>query len=56
MAMGDSNGVTNGLTRLREENARLKGLLREHGAAFEAKSTAVAPTQKPMPQLPLEGK
>ncbi len=48
--------MNNELARLQEENARLKSMLREHGIAFEAESTAVAPTQKPMPQLSLEEK
>lgn len=50
------NVLQNELVRLREENARLKELLRKHGIAYEASTSPIVPTQKLMPQLSLEEK
>ena len=44
------------LAQLREENARLKELLRKHGIAYEASPSPIVPTQKLMSQLSLEEK
>lgn len=49
--MTSSNDIQNELVRLREGNARLKGLLRKHGIAYDAKVASVVQTQKPMLQL-----
>lgn len=54
--MTSSNDIQNELARLREENARLKELLRKHGIAYEASISSIVPTQKPIPQLSLEEK
>lgn len=50
------NVLQSELAQLREENARLKELLRNHGIAYEAYTSPIVPTQKPMPQLSLEEK
>lgn len=50
------NVLQNELVRLREENARLKELLRKHGIAYEASTSPIVPTKKLMPQLSLEEK
>ena len=52
----NTDDIQNELARLREENARLKELLRKHGIAYEATPSPIVPTQKPMPQLSLEEK
>lgn len=52
--MTSSNDIQNELVRLRAENCRLKGLLRKHGIAYEAKVASVVQTQKPMLQLSLD--
>lgn len=44
------------LERLREENARLKVLLKQHGIAYEAINSATTPSRMQMPQLTLEEK
>lgn len=54
--MTSSNDIHNELARLREENARLKELLRKHGIAYEASTSPIVPTQKLMPQLSLNEK
>lgn len=54
--MTSSNDIQNELARLREENARLKELLRKHGIAYEASTSPIIPIQKPIPQLSLEEK
>ena len=54
--MTSSNDIQNELARLREENARLKELLRKHGIAYEAATSPIIPIQKPIPQLSLEEK
>ena len=50
------NVLQNELVRLREENARLKELLRKHGIAYEASTSPIVPNKKLMPQLSLEEK
>jgi hypothetical protein len=45
------NEIQRELAQLREENARLKELLRRHGTAYEAFTSPIVPTQKPMPQF-----
>ncbi len=50
------NDIHNELAQFREENARLKELLRKHGIADEASTSPIVPTQKLMPQLSLEEK
>ncbi|MCM1067492.1 MAG: DEAD/DEAH box helicase family protein [Muribaculaceae bacterium] len=52
----NTDDIQNELTRLREENARLKELLRKHGIAYEATPSPIVPIQKPMAQLSLEEK
>lgn len=54
--MTSSNDIQRELAQLREENARLKELLRKHGIAYEASTSPIVPTQKLKPQLPLEDK
>ncbi len=50
------NVLQNELDQLRTENARLKELLRKHGISYEASTSPIVTTQKPMPQLSLEEK
>lgn len=50
------NDIQRELAQLREENARLKGLLRKHGIGYEASTSPIVSVQKPMPQLSLEEK
>lgn len=54
--MTSSNDIQREQSRLREENARLKELLRKHGIAYEASTSPIVPTQKLKPQLSLEDK
>lgn len=54
--MISSNDIQNELAQLREENARLRELLRKHGIADEASTSSIVPTQKSMPKLSLEDK
>lgn len=50
------NVLQSELAQLREENARLKELLRKHGIAYETTPSPIVSAQKPMPQLSLEEK
>ncbi|MCM1332240.1 MAG: DEAD/DEAH box helicase family protein, partial [Bacteroides sp.] len=52
----NTNDIQRELAQLREENARLKGLLRKHGIAYETTPSPIVSAQKPMPQLSLEEK
>ncbi|WP_289834889.1 DEAD/DEAH box helicase family protein [uncultured Phocaeicola sp.] len=54
--MESTDDIQKELARLREENARLKELLRKHGIGCEASTSPIVPTQKPKPQLSLEEK
>lgn len=54
--MTSSNDIQRELALLREENARLKRLLRKHGIAYEASTSPIVSAQKPMPRLSLEEK
>lgn len=57
MKMGQNiNEIQRELAQLREENARLKELLRKHGIADEASTSPIVPTQKLIQQLSLEEK
>ena len=51
-----SNDLQRELTRLSEENARLRELLQRYGIAFEAMLTPIVPVQEAIPQLSLEEK
>lgn len=50
------NYIKRELAQLREENARLKELLRKHGIAYETTPSPIVSAQRPMPQLSLEEK
>lgn len=52
--MISTNDIQTEIVRLREENARLKELLRKHGIAYEASTSPIVSAQKPMSQLSLE--
>lgn len=54
--MISTNDIQTEIVRLREENARLKGLLWKHGIAYEASTTPIDSILKPMAQLSLEEK
>lgn len=54
--MTSSNDIQNELAKLREENARLKELLRKYGIAYEATLLPIVTIQDTMPQLSLEEK